>query len=898
MKKRILSLFTAVTLVTSLLTAVPASAATNYKSLDLSLTQTSYTELNATGSIKAYLIAEEAVTMPVLSYDTNSNALLLNDDGTYQITAGTEAILPQRKAITEGVVKYTTDDTSVITLNDNGTFTTVGYGVANVNVVYDNNTSSDTTDDVSSNVMITVSDISKLEVYPGKYTGGKGITLLRKLNGETASGVNGRSSMYAWFRPVWDPVGTIDDPLVLKSNDSEGRGDATAAVAVGETAVFSGWFYDTMQNDSQNFMSFGYAGRTDAGTGAGTGADITKDGNSSITIAAQNASAYKLLGGVYSSSFVHTNYNYGKFNDGATSAAGARAGVSNAGTRSVGWHQFVVTAETSIVNPGTDYMLIKAYLDGELITAQDIYVGNVPVEKRRFNIYGNQRAASTNADVYYKDLCVRTFKRTGTIVETIPSNNAVNVPLRQMIKVKLASAQTVVPDVSVSANGASVSSSAVLDATGTVVTIDAGKLTAGAQYVVSVEEENFTFIAGTDSEMATMIDSMTDYKINDTRYVDFADTDKTAEEYGVGYVHNVEGTASKVEGTYLTMTEKTRTATSNDHVNGIIIRNISPRNGDADRVVVSYKFRPKTTATDPASASAGIGIPYMAVDDTDDAYNNLKTGVLSGGKYAGTLPSSQGLASAGYNIVEHSLLVGNKDGSTTAYADNGTTVSNGRFYIPASTTPSAVSDKYVLTADSDGWYRLTYVIDVDKNGVKAPTWTTIWGNDFDDSKSIFKLTATPVDNTAYTSVDAIYIPTTKKAAVKNDIITDIKDIEVYQLSKKIQASIDEQPVVTEVGTGTEVLASDLEGKTVDVSINAQGNGETYTFVVAAITDNNKLLNVKTGNGTLGTSANIGVNDFEVPQAENDEIVKLYVFVWNSFEDATPLFKKIEYTKAQ
>lgn len=896
MKKRILSLFTAVTLVASLLTAVPASAAANYKSLDLSLTQTTFTGLNGNGSIKANLIAEETVTMPVLSRNSNTSAVELNEDGSYKTTPGTEAAQPQRKAITEGTVTYTTDDTSVITLNKDGTFTTVGYGVANVNVVYDNNTPDNKADDVSSNVMITVSDNSKIEIYAGTYSTTSGLTVMREIDGVKESDVSGRSSLYSVLPLHWDPLGTVNDPLVMKSVNNSGAGEATAAVAVGETAVFSGWFYDTMQNTNQHFMSFGYAGTTDADK-------VQNDGNSSITISAEDTDNYKLRGGVYSSSLAHTNYDYEKLNNAGSTiktAISAKAGVQNVGTRTVGWHQFVVTAETSIVNPGTDYMLVKAYLDGELITAQDIYVGDVHVSKRRFNIFANPRAAVTGGDVYYKDLSVKTFKRSGAIAETIPSDNAVNVPLRQLIKVKLTSAQTVVPSVSVTANGDSVSSSAVLDTTGTIVTINAGKLIAGAEYVVTVAGESFNFTVGSDSEMAAMIDSMTDYKIEDTRYVDFADTDKTAEEYGVGYVHNKPGAESKVNGTYLTMTEKVRTVTSAG-TNGIIIRNISPRNGDADRVVVSYKFKPQSIATDPTSASAGIGRPYMAVDNAEDTFNNLKTAMMSGGddySVVNSLPGSVGIGK-GYNMIQHYLLQGNEKGITSsAKAEDGTTVANGRFYIPASSTPDTVSN-YVLTADSDGWYRLTYIIDVDKNGVNTPTWTTIWGNDFDDAKSIFKLKTTPKDTTAYTSVDAIFIPTTKSGtAVTADIVTDIKDIEVYQLSKKIQAAIDEQPVVTEAGTETEVLAGNLAGKTVDVSINAQGNGEAYTVIVAAITDSNRLLSVKTDSGTLSSSADIGVESFAIPTAESGEEVKLYVFVWNSFENAVPLFTKIEYKKAQ
>ena len=892
MKKRILCLLTAITLMTSLLTIVPASATTNYKELDLSLTQTTFSGLNESGSIKANLIAEETVTMPVLTKSQWGDAVLLNSDGTYQTTEGTAALQPQRKAITEGTVTYTTDDTAVITLNSDGTFTTVGYGVANVNVVYDNNTPDNSSDDVSSNVIITVSDNSKLKIYFGTYTGAAGLTTLVEKDGITASGHSGRSLMYSNFNLNWDPVGTVNDPLVQMSVSNAGNGDATAPVAAGETAVFSGWFYDTMQKANQNFMSFGYAGTTDAAT-------VQNDGNSSMMIAAHDATTYKLLGGVYSSSWAHLNYNYEKLTGTAAQANNATAGVSNAGVRSVGWHQFVVTAETSIVNPGTGYILVKAYLDGELITAQDIYVGNVPVEKRRFNIFGSPRLAATGGDVYYKDLSVKTFKRTGVIAESIPSDNAVDVPLRQLIKVKLTSASSSVPAVSVTANGDSVSASAALDATGTIVTINAGKLTAGAQYVVTVAGESFTFTAGNDSEMSAMLDSMTDYKIKDTRYVDFADTDKTAEEYGVGYVHNHPGTESKVNANYLTMTEKARSATTYDNNNGIIIRNISPRNGDADRVVVSYKFKPQTLATDPNSASGGIGRPYMAVDNAANTYNALTTEMISGGQWnsANVMTASTGVNAKGYFVVADYMLMGNATNTGKAVTEAGTDVLNGYLYMPATAAPETVSN-YVLTADSDGWYRLTYVIDVDKNGVNAPTWTTIFGNDFDDANSIFKLKQTPLNTTAYTSVDAIFIPTTKKAAVTADIVTDIKDIEVYQLEKKRQVSIDEQPVVTVAGTEDEVLAGNLAGKTVDVSINAQGNGEAYTIIVAAMTESNRLLSVKTDDGTLGSSADIGIENFVIPVAENNENVKLHVFVWESFENPVPLFERIEYTKSE
>ena len=854
MKRRIISLLTAVTLVASLFTAVPASAEGNYKSFDLSLTQTTFSGLGETGSIKANLIE---------TVDT----------------------LPQRKAITEGTVTYTTADSSVIALNSDGTFTTVGYGVANVEVVYDNNTA-DASDDASSKVMITVSDRSKLEIYPGEDN-----TIYTKKDGAAPA----TSALDGYYQLAQDPVGTDDDPLVIHSINNTGVGEATDAVVPGETAVFSGWFYDTMQKPGQNFIGFGYAGRTDA-------ASVKNDGNSSIGISAQDASNYKLLGGVYSSWYPTTNYNYGKFADDGVTLAEAKAGVQNAGTRTVGWHQFVVTAETSIVNPGTDYMLVKAYLDGELITSQDIYVGNVPVEKRRFNIYPDRRYSSTGADVYYKDLIVKTFKRSGVIAETLPSDNAVNVPLRQLIKLKLASARASAPSVSVTANGGIVSSSAALDSTGTIVTVNAGKLTADTEYVVDVEGESFNFTTGSDSEMSAMIDGMTDYRMVDTRYVDFADTDKTAEEYGVGYIHNNPGTKSEVkDDNYLTMTEGERTtATAYQHQNGIVIRNISPRNGDADRVVVSYKFRPQSIATDPKTSSGGIGRPYMAIDNPEDTYNNLTTAMISGAN-ANALPAIVDTAKTGYIGIRHHMLQ-NNDGSGKQYAltNSGVKITSTNFYIPipGEEQQTMAKTNYALAADSDGWHRLTYVIDVDKNGVNTPDWTTIWGNELNDEYSIFELKTAPKISTAYTSVDAIYIPTTNQNAFSNDIVIDIKDIEVYQLAKTLQATIDAQPVVTEAGTETEVLAGNLAGKTVDVAINAQGNGEAYTVIVAAITDTNRLLNAKTGSGKLGTSKNIGVEGFAIPAPEDGEEVKLYVFVWDSFENVVPLFKKIEYTKAQ
>lgn len=906
MKKRILALFTALTVLASLFTVVPASAETPYKALDLSLTQTSFTELNAQGKINAYLIAEESVTMPVLTVNTNS-AVELDTDGSYKTTEGTVEKRPQRKTIENGTVEYFTADKSVIDLKEDGSFTTVGYGVATVKVAYDNNTN-DTSDDLTASVMITVSDESRIEIYGGTWSTTSGYTLLKKVDGTTANGVNGRSSMYAKYQPDWDPMGTTNDPLVFKSINNSGEGEATAAVNADDTAVFSGWFYDNMLSASQKFLSFGYAGTTEA-------ASVTADGNSSMMIMAQDASEYKLMGGVYSSSMEHTSRDYEKLSTTGTSADSAMAGVSNAAKRSVGWHQFVVTAESSIVNPGTDYMLIKAYLDGELITSQDIYVGNVEIGKRRFNIFAGPRTNTTQT-VWYKDLSIRTFKRSGVIAETIPTDGAVNVPLYQKIKVKLTSACASAPAVSVTSGGSPVASSASLDDTKTILTIDIGKLTAGATYTVTVgNDEDFTFTAGSDSEMATMLESMTDYKIKDARYVDFADKDKSAEEYGVGFVHNNLGTdgnistVSDVKQGYLTMTENARAAMSsgvkNNPKNGIVIRSVSPRNGDADRVVVSYKFKPESLAneTDTLATSGGIGRPFMAVDDATDSYNNLKTVMISGGQYTQTnnlpvLVADTNAGTAGYKKVRNYMLMGNATTTGKGVAESGKEASNGDLLIPASDNLSTVSG-YTLTPDTDGYYRLTYVVDVDKNGVNYPTWTAIFGNDLDDENSIFKLKQEPTDKTAYTSVDSIFIPMSKGAAAITDpIVLDIKDIEIYQLTKTIQAEIDDQPVVKESETDTEVLAGNIAGKTVDVSINAQGDGDDYTVVVAAIADGNKLLNAKTANGKLGSSKNIGVENFEIPKASNGEAVKLYVFVWNSFENARPLFTKIEYTKAE
>ena len=70
---------------------------------------------------------------------------------------------PQRTIITEGLT-YSVDNPAVITLNEDGSFVTSGYGVANITAVYDAGTAGDVSDDVTNSVTIICSDDHRMSV--------------------------------------------------------------------------------------------------------------------------------------------------------------------------------------------------------------------------------------------------------------------------------------------------------------------------------------------------------------------------------------------------------------------------------------------------------------------------------------------------------------------------------------------------------------------------------------------------------------------------------------------------------------------------------------------------------------------------------------------------------------
>ena len=628
-----------------------------------------------------------------------------------------------------------------------------------------------------------------------------------------------------------------------------------------------------------------------------------------------NPIPYVFEGGMYAMKNVRQEYasavngtadNYGSISDVA---------------RKKGWHQMTVIAEPSIIMPGNDYMLVKGYIDGMLVTSQDVYVGNVPVEERAFGFFFGGQNVGQSKYVYYDDVMITRYAASKAVRDMIPADGAQNVPVSSDVRIKFADKITLgEPSFILSDGSKNIDLTADLDATGTVVTLQPAKLEADTLYTLSAgsglawadgsaigDSIAYSFKTSNDTALAQTLGNMNGYAVQTARYVDFSNPQKDAQEYGVGFTYAYPGTDSTINADQsATFTEGVRGAVAASKRNLILIRNLSDLAASADRVVVSYKFKSdieKITGTN--GFAGGMGWPYMAKKDTAYTYDERSMGLLSGGKTdifptgIGTIQSKQ--------LVRLYSLQGNQDGSSTGYNENAEKDEQGNWKWSAANAGNgnvalledpaqSVNNAVNLKPDADGYYRMTYVMDVDTAGQSAPEWTVIFGDDFEDKDNIFALHADPINKTAYTSADSLAIPLLNgSAAIGEANSVTIKDVEIYNLKKKAETKIDDTIVVKDSETKAEVPANEIAGKIVDVELNASGNGEQYTTIVAAYNSENMLLNVAVASDNIGQDGtDIGIAGFAVPAGST----RLCVYVWDSLDGAFPLISRIDYISAE
>lgn len=856
MKRRILSLITAITMIAGLFTAMPVLAATTeYKSLDLSLTKTTYDTIGASGSI---------VVCPV--------------------TNGTRGV-----AISNGLTYSIGDDSVISEINANGTFITKGYGVTPVTITYDKGTPDNSSDDITASVMIncydgTDDDAEQIEVYANADASLENIDSYTERTFNAKNNFANRVNIYTRKDPLDNGVIVLGP---YNNNDSYAYSKKLSELNDG-TAVFNGWFYDKGESTGNTFLYFGYAWTQDddkqnANDGDGKftyGKNYFYVSTSSYT---GGAESYVVCGG--SGGIASSGVKY----DAATAIEdyGALTSVK----RTVGWHQYTMTVDNSITHPGTDYALVKVYVDGILVTAQDIYVGNINKDNRVFGVRFSNMYSDKH---FYKDVTVTKYSRSEAVAEFQPSDKATGVPLQQNIKIKFTNPVSITNDsFTLKAGSEPVSCTATLDETKTVVTISAGRLKENTTYTLTADSLNlpeYSFTTGSDSSMADMIDAMDEYKMTGTRFIDFADSSKSAEEYGVGFVRNYAGTQSAVTNSSVTFTENARESFSSAVPNGLLVRNLSPRNADVERTVVSYKFKPSEVKYFDTSFTGGLGVPYMIMDYASSAVG-YKTAALRGADSTLVSPIETTPFSVRLGLLRKNVLT--DTGSTATQSVSGKSVNNGDVILHSSAEATPTSYYANLIPDSDGWYRLTYVVDTDPDGKTTPVWTVVLNSDFTNEDNIYTLTNTPVYTECFTSTDSLYIPMSGKT-VSSPVSVSIKDVEIYNLEKKSLITIDDAVTVKDNTTKETIYSDAIAGKTVDIELGASGDGEEYTAIFTVM-DGERLAKVEVATGNFTSSGSIKLEGFKIPESETDSLIKLYVFVWDSFDKMIPYVSKIEYT---
>jgi len=942
--KKVLSIITSLSITIGLLAApsfAEGFAADNgYGKLDLSLTKTVYNSIGQEGKVIAAVVNEKTVNMyknPCYgSYNLSSAAyyaVKVDADTKEYIREGEkeDIIRPQRTILTEGLT-YSVDNTAVIALNSDGSFVTSGYGMANITVVYDAGTAEDASDDVTNSVTVICSDDHRMSVGQEFWTNSSSGNSFFRLHefvdgtwkndgGDYRWGLSRSSTAQAYrgFRLNWDPLGDSDSPLVIEAF-AEQTGLLTPAATHAERVggyiknspvVMHAWFYDSMNlvtaGTAVNFLSFGYSGTTTQGEKS-----YVLSGYNNAT---SGINAYRLAGGDYTTR-IGAKYFTSKSKDTSASttvkAEENPSGVINVAERTKGWHQFVVTAEPSLVNPGTDYLLTKVYLDGKLVTSQDIYVGNIPVEERQCNVrvYNSKVSAGTvdtenafnKALTCYKDIYVAGYKISEKITDSIPSNGAKNVPLYHPVRIKLGAALNSVDDVNITfkKGNTETSFSAQLDETKTVLTLDAGKYDVNAAYTVAVDGEGISFTTGENTEMASVIDDMkTDkFVLSTARYIDFEDEAKAVEEYGVGLSFNTAASELDFSDGVLTLREGVRAkefSDSSNCFNALLVRNLTEYNNKAERVIVSYKVKFDGIGSTQKNRghAAGFSVPVMAAKNEKDSYNpTLRSWMpTKGGSKTNGRPYIETESAAGYT-VRHLLVANNLEGVTGSKGQTeGTSAAPQSQFSIGQTTGMSLQNQI----DAEGYIRFTYVIDVDPKGEKKTTWRYVIGDDLHFLNRIFAAYECN-DDILHTGVDSLYIPLTNanySIQEKNESSMLIKDIQIYTLSKNLDATVSDTVTVTKTGTDETVYSDNLKNVTVDASIKASGSG-SYTAIFAVYDSTDNMLHaVKTVNGEFTESeSEIKAEGIIIPDEEN---LMLYAYVWSTLDDTVVIKKKIPYS---
>ncbi|MBR5265449.1 MAG: hypothetical protein IKV63_02415, partial [Clostridia bacterium] len=471
----------AVSVSTALAESTAQLSDSGYSALDLSLTKTVYNAIGQTGQVKAAVIQEMDVSMYATPYYSNTSSTdsekyyavkVDKDTHDYLVKSGTAkktfTARPQRVMLAASQLVCTSDNTAVATVNSDGVITITGYGVANILVTYNGGTPADSSDDVSGAVTIfatkpdgniitidntlqwTDENHSALEMRVNKITD-VSLSDIYEAGNKRFSASN--------LTSAFDPIGNDSSPLSIQvtgnsnlttrnnyvSADTLAGGDASLIAqeyASNSRVMIQGWYYESGKGASDDAVypkiSFGYCGTTDISSSINDGRRAWQLGN-------KKGGYYRIWGGdanTYSSAANNTFFKKDTTPSGVTTTSASAtknlSGIDTAIKATKGWHQFALTVEPSLINPGTDYALTKVYLDGKLLTSQDIYIGDIEIGKRRVYIflpklgdatgYTADTAGGGNDYLHYKGLTIARFDNSQTIVDSIPADGAQNVP--------------------------------------------------------------------------------------------------------------------------------------------------------------------------------------------------------------------------------------------------------------------------------------------------------------------------------------------------------------------------------------------------------------------------------------------------------------------------------------
>ena len=641
------------------------------------------------------------------------------------------------------------------------------------------------------------------------------------------------------------------------------------------------WFHDNMTNLDNPFMSF-----THNQANISQGIKFGYNGDAYAIYSSQNY-ATKNLG----------DASYVKITD---------------VKRSKGWHQVVLVTENAKFLDPEKNVHAKFYIDGQLVLATDIYTETAynmmvnaialktttgtkvvtetvqtGIDEEGNPIYEEKSKNVTTYNTYYDELYSVELTKPVEI-SVMPENGAKDVPVETKFEINFGREITNKDAITVTCDGAAVTP-AISQNAGKVI-IDCGVLKKDADYVITVGDtvafadgakmpENlvFTYKTAADSSITDLMGRQ--YEVLGSKYISFADSTKSVQDYGMDYVYNYEGFEAKIEDGAVVLTKKATLAdgsanTKDNHMMLNYLNSIDPQTADGqpksgiiDRYVIKYKAKLGNIPQNELTYTRPISNLYAG---DENVYNT-----------AYFRPER-----IGYFNMFTTNVVGAGD--------------NQRLRSSATSTKDLVKVNDMV----DNWVEVCYVVDINNWKLGNNATITVSVNDGPESTEVVNTSIYNINKTK--SIEKLgrlgmyFLDGTRTA----DAEMSVKDFEIYALQKKYDynnltvKSVDSDGIEADI-TRDDVAAGNL---TANVYLDVLNNNDlipeqefTATVVIYS-GDEMKLVTAAKGEKTVtvGNYDTIKVENVKIPTPEEGETYTMSIYVWDNYDNLVPLVDKIEF----